>query len=337
MGAKITKLEEQFSAASDPFKQSDLFAGISIYVNGLTDPSADELKRIMMVHGGTFHHCERPHTKYIIASNLPDVKIRNMNTSKIISPQWVVDCVREKRILDYTHYLLYTNQKTSQPRLTFGAKAKTENEQQETTKEENLLTISKGLDELNAAIHQNFDAIYKENKQEVHGTDIVPLAAATVGKEEMNDQIEKAAAKVDIDASSSVTIEIKIIQPQLDSSACKPEISKHLNQIPARTAVYPKFLSEFYNNSRLHHIATLGAGFKQYVGELREKHGREGFPARQQLKAKLEAQFPSQAVTKMLLDNIMHIDMDCFFVSVGLRSYPELRDQPVAVTHSKGA
>ncbi|TMW40220.1 hypothetical protein DOY81_014701 [Sarcophaga bullata] len=36
MDAKITKLEEQFSAASNPFKKTDLFAGISIYVNGHT-------------------------------------------------------------------------------------------------------------------------------------------------------------------------------------------------------------------------------------------------------------------------------------------------------------
>ncbi|CAM6031790.1 unnamed protein product, partial [Sphagnum compactum] len=32
----------------------------------------------------------------------------------------------------------------------------------------------------------------------------------------------------------------------------------------------------------------------------------------------------------------MHIDMDCFFVSVGLRSRPHMRGLPVAVTHSEG-
>ncbi len=32
----------------------------------------------------------------------------------------------------------------------------------------------------------------------------------------------------------------------------------------------------------------------------------------------------------------MHIDMDCFFVSVGLRNKPEYRGLPVVVTHSKG-
>ena len=33
---------------------------------------------------------------------------------------------------------------------------------------------------------------------------------------------------------------------------------------------------------------------------------------------------------------IMHIDMDCFFVSVGLVSRPELKGRPVVVTHARG-
>lgn len=31
----------------------------------------------------------------------------------------------------------------------------------------------------------------------------------------------------------------------------------------------------------------------------------------------------------------MHIDMDCFFVSVGLRNLADLKGKPVAVTHAK--
>lgn len=266
MEAKITKLEEQFAAASNPYRKSNLFEGISIFVNGRTDPSADELKRIMMTHGGIYHHYERSHTTYIIAHNLPDVKIRNMNTSKIISAKWVVDCLKEQKILDYTNYLLYTNQKTSQPRIMFT----------KTNKNETSLN---------------------NNSNVMEGNNI------------------------------SVTEQKHNIQNVTNISAASTA---------ARTAVDPNFLNEFFNNSRLHHIATLGAGFKQYVGELREQHGNKSFPLRQQLMLKMKSQGIEAADVAYNKPCIMHIDMDCFFVSVGLRKHPHLRGQPVAVTHSKG-
>lgn len=53
MVAKVTKLEEQFNSIQATVQQkSDLFKGISIFVNGFTNPSAEELKRIMLQHSG---------------------------------------------------------------------------------------------------------------------------------------------------------------------------------------------------------------------------------------------------------------------------------------------
>jgi DNA repair protein REV1 len=43
-------------------------------------------------------------------------------------------------------------------------------------------------------------------------------------------------------------------------------------------------LGEFYNNSRLHHISTMGASFKAYVADLRNKNPERKFPARENLK-----------------------------------------------------
>lgn len=86
MSAKTSKLEQQFSedaalaaaAAGNnkDDKNAGLFKDVAIFVNGYTDPSGDELKRIMMVHGGTFHHYFNPRkTTHIIAINLPDSKV----------------------------------------------------------------------------------------------------------------------------------------------------------------------------------------------------------------------------------------------------------------------
>lgn len=214
MAAKKSKLEEQYAqdVMNNPYKESDLFAGISIFVNGLTNPSADELKRIMMRNGGVYHAYQRSTTTFVIATNLPDVKVRQITSAKIISPQWVVDCLRENKILEYSKYLLYTNCKTTQPKISFGGPKATEAD---------LLSssIMDSLNLLNTVIRQ--DAI------------LSPIA---------HDESKKA-----------------------------------------RTANDPNFLAEFYSNSRLHHIATLGAGFKHYVSKLRESH-KGGFPARDQLK-----------------------------------------------------
>ncbi|KAH8260623.1 hypothetical protein KR038_009064 [Drosophila bunnanda] len=288
--AKKSKLEEQFIAASDPFRKSDLFQGISIFVNGRTDPSADELKRIMMVHGGTYHHYERSHTTYTIASTLPDVKVRNMNLSKFISAKWVVDCLAQKKIVDYKPYLLFTNQKTSQPRITFAnVKNRSANETKTEAEPPTEPPPEKMEVELSAVLEELQQAVYTSPEK-------------------------KAVISCLSETNQSIN--------NLSSTSSN---SNH-----ARTAADPSFLSEFYKNSRLHHIATLGAGFKQYICELRQANANKGFPMRAKLKHLKEA------TDLCRFRYVMHIDMDCFFVSVGLRSHPELRGLPVAVTHSKG-
>ncbi len=84
-----------------------------------------------------------------------------------------------------------------------------------------------------------------------------------------------------------------------------------------------RFLGEFYSNSRLHHISTMGADFKRYVAELRERS--DGFfPGRSALsvwKAAREdvGERGKGGFRPLARQLIMHIDMDCFFVSVGLR------------------
>ena len=96
MAAKKSKLENQFSDDVNKHQEGegqgqgqaqaqDLFSGVSIFVNGYTDPSADQLKRIMMTHGGVFHHYFNPRkTTHIIAINLPDAKVQRSPKSQIL-------------------------------------------------------------------------------------------------------------------------------------------------------------------------------------------------------------------------------------------------------------
>ncbi|XP_077473431.1 DNA repair protein REV1 [Stigmatopora argus] len=116
MAAKVSKLEEQFKSDATGKKQtdrtSDIFTGVAIYVNGYTEPSADELRRLMMLHGGQFHcYYSRSKTTHIIANNLPNSKIQELRGEKVIQPRWITDSVKEGRLLPYLHYQLYAKHK----------------------------------------------------------------------------------------------------------------------------------------------------------------------------------------------------------------------------------
>ncbi len=89
----------------------------------------------------------------------------------------------------------------------------------------------------------------------------------------------------------------------------------------------PGFVAEFYNNSRLHYLSTWGAEFRQYVNELHTR-GSHSFPGKERLEQIVAASASDSLSQKETIAKgsrvIMHIDMDCFFVSVGLRKRPDL-------------
>ena len=78
----------------------------------------------------------------------------------------------------------------------------------------------------------------------------------------------------------------------------------------------PGFIQKYFASSRLHHLSSWKADLVDFIGNM--------------MKNKASSQCDDDYRT------IMHIDMDCFFASVGLRDKPHLRDKPVVVAHSIG-
>ncbi|KAL6010236.1 hypothetical protein ACLOJK_000667 [Asimina triloba] len=79
------------------------------------------------------------------------------------------------------------------------------------------------------------------------------------------------------------------------------------------------FVENYFKMSRLHFIGTWRSRYRKRFAHL------EGFK---------DGNPKCDADTATERSTIIHIDMDCFFVSVNLRNRPELLDKPVAVCHS---
>ncbi|XP_076821488.1 DNA repair protein REV1-like isoform X2 [Clavelina lepadiformis] len=90
------------------------------------------------------------------------------------------------------------------------------------------------------------------------------------------------------------------------------------------------FLSDFYSHSRLHFLSTWRTELADYVRSLSNENANlAGF---NELR-KIATTTPGPGCSTTRGKYIVHIDMDCFFVSVGLLSRPHLAGLPVAVTH----
>ncbi|XP_078589278.1 DNA repair protein REV1-like isoform X2 [Branchiostoma floridae x Branchiostoma japonicum] len=387
MAAKKRKLDEQFETDAPNQVQkegtrSNIFNGVAIYVNGWTDPPADELRRLMQVHGGKYDvYPSRSHTTHVIASNLPDRKIKDIKDKKVVRPQWITESIKAGNLLSHVPYMLYRRDH-AQGALNFRSLTRTS-----TTiindDEASMDEVSDGdTDGVRFSdVVRPFDDVRPTDG--VRPTDdVMPLSEphgkSFHGNNSLSTSIDsnvsfphdKSTFKVnEIDASSSFhdddTQEANSYHDNSahgnSSSSSTMQLQGQLLSKPVHTSPSGKkpmgsskdanFVAEFYDNSRLHHLSTWRTDFQTYVNILQRK-GDNGFPGRQRLRDHVQSKpepatddvsdrmsfHGSDRFTKIREGGkvVMHLDMDCFFVSVGLRNHPELCGKPVAVTHSKG-
>ena len=86
------------------------FYGVVIKVNGLTDPDNETLKRMVQKHGGDYETYETTRVTHLIAEHLSTAKSDMYKKQKaprpVCLPSWIVDSIKEGRLLPHASYIL---------------------------------------------------------------------------------------------------------------------------------------------------------------------------------------------------------------------------------------
>jgi DNA repair protein REV1 len=101
---KLQNLDADLRAQS-PDKPA-IFRGIVAHVNGYTQPSLNDLHKLIVTHGGGFvqYLDGKTSATHIIAANLTPKKAIEFRSYRIVKPAWIVDSVANGKVLPWQSY-----------------------------------------------------------------------------------------------------------------------------------------------------------------------------------------------------------------------------------------
>ncbi|XP_076915898.1 DNA repair protein REV1-like [Bidens hawaiensis] len=314
MEVKNRKLHEQFDAEASTSSHSGsgakkpVFHGVAIFVDGYNVPSSQELRGYMLKHGGRFeNYFSRQRVTHIICSNLPNSKLKNLRSFSrglpVVKPTWVLDSVAADKLLNWVPYQLdqVASEANNQPKLStfLGLRS-------------NLVPCDVAnapmtSDNIISEVGDSAEDIKQPNQElELFEHDACEAndEEPTCSNKSENNVVETNDASCYSDIQNT-TESLSVIS----GSTNKGE----------STSFDPNFVETYFKNSRLHFIGTWRNRYRK-----RFRNSSDEFRPSGSISASSTCQ----------RNAILHIDMDCFFVSVVIRNHPELWDKPVAVCHS---
>ncbi|XP_022898470.1 DNA repair protein REV1 isoform X4 [Olea europaea var. sylvestris] len=360
MVLKNKKLREQFDAEASSSSQSgsasgkSIFHGVSIFVDGYTVPSSQELRGYMLKYGGRFeNYFSRHRVTHIICSNLPDSKIKNLRSFSgglpVVKPTWVQDSVAANKLLSWIPYQLQqlASEVHNQPKLSafFPLKNVQDSddvapnlgnqvisETKNSSLEDRALMVANCPEQCDSTeqvdqCSPEFDGLLHVGPTEM----ILEMPACSVGSHcepkgaELYDisRLDRINTGFEPKSSSSCQASASVCSGIPDDHNFKESSSSRIslasNQ-PHSTLVDPDFVENYFKNSRLH-----------FIGTWRNRYRKRFHSSSDGFRDKSSCLNASAVVHKTA---IIHVDMDCFFVAVVIKNHPELQDKPVAVCHS---
>ncbi|EPQ66060.1 Deoxycytidyl transferase [Blumeria graminis f. sp. tritici 96224] len=346
---------------SESTNQPQIFKGIVTYVNGYTQPSLQDIHHLVVSHGGCFMQYLDGKTSvtHIIASNLTLKKAKEFRQYRIVKPAWIVESVAAGRLLPWDRYKVL-HERPTQQLLQFsngGIGIHTNvpqggyHDQTDTCwYSKNLTTIINSIedkhicDKSSSDPRKNYQLISDPSPLETteikfqKTTPSTPqlfkgdllsesLAITSTLANELN-KVDCNTGKIknllDTPQSTSATIsQSPLYKKGRDHSNLGLKADLITDNKPRNiSAADPKFIAQFYAESRLHHLS----------------HWKSQLKSRFQ---KLACETAADQVTSLKRNvgsrrYIIHVDMDSFFCSVSARRVTGCMQTPAAVAHGSG-
>lgn len=323
----------------------------------------DSLHREVVQHGGGFlqYLDSKTMATHIIASTLPPKKTVDFNRYRIVKPAWIMDSVKEGKLLPWTDYRVLDEgprqkvlkfdggkgltqsspqtkqgyrEQTDDSYYTNQFKASTLPSQSLSQVAEKLETPRKSAQASSLRTQDSFE-VESPSSNVSKGTMLPPpskanlsvLADARLVFEAENDSLlnprdQERADEPNIDAYSTEIDQAAGPEPPKDLTS--EEHNAWLLSDPRlrkSSTANPDFLKQYYSESRLHHLSTWKSDLKSQMQRLAAEKGL----------SERRVKGPPGARRY-----IIHVDFDSFFCAVSLKRHPQLADKPTVVAHSTG-
>ncbi|EMD34309.1 hypothetical protein CERSUDRAFT_107516 [Gelatoporia subvermispora B] len=374
--AKLQIQNSELNHGNDQTQKSTIFSGLQIYINGWTEPSVQDLRQLIIRHGGVYHAYldKKGLVTHIITCSLTPAKIREFKHMKVVQPEWLVESAAAGLLLPWHNYVFRPcerleasqGKQVAQKSLFDGFVSQSESQHQDKHPSPSVASFNVGSGQPTAPTAGPSRLVTE------------PRASATPPQSPRKPT--PVTPSKPLHTSDPSTPEQAARVPGYAAHTSNP-IAQRAMADPAwraaHTSVAPDFIEGYYRNSRLHHLSTWKAELKNMVLEAQERAEDGGAAVLARLAesdesvvakiiqenldgtgfksagegdvsmrgARLEMQhspkFKGKGKERVVEDNqervIMHCDFDSFFVSAGLIDRPHLRGKPVVVCHSQGA
>ncbi|KII89390.1 hypothetical protein PLICRDRAFT_110060 [Plicaturopsis crispa FD-325 SS-3] len=306
---------------------SGIFKGLAIYINGWTEPSIQDLRQLIVKHGGVFHPYldRKAMVTHIITCSLTPAKMREFKQMKVARPDWLVESAEAGVLLPWHKYIFKPVEAA-----------------------ENATTVQKSIANVFMSHPPAAPTSSADEEALEPPPSTQPRRPAPIYTTDPRSAAEAARVPHYAADASNVAAARAMANPEWRS---------------AHTSVAADFIEGYYKNSRLHHLSTWKAELKGLVMEAQER-AESGLvaaadsddPVGKIVKENVDGARVSMRGEELVMKSpsknkgkgkekesdggaekvIMHCDFDCFFVSAGLITRPHLRGKPVVVCHSQG-